>query len=169
MNGYIKGLDMDSINKRVANSLSEEGKEEVDELTDAYNELERLSKKIQNYVNMLEVGRLTEASYDIVSKPVNKSIDLIKKKITKLENNQLKIKTKVKKVPDYTDKIRELINVDKPTRDLLFAVIDRIEIDQNRNIEIFYKFNLIKKDTFKYKEINSPRNPYGVKGKTKKN
>ena len=77
-------------------------------------------------------------------------------------------KTKVKKVPDYTDKIKELLNVDKPSRDLLFAVIDRIEIDQYRNIEIYYKFNLIKKDVFKYKEIESPRNPYGPKGKPKK-
>ena len=66
------------------------------------------------------------------------------------------------------DEIKELLNVDKPSRDLLFAVIDRIEIDQYRNIEIYYKFNLIKKDVFKYKEIESPRNPYGPKGKPKK-
>ena len=32
------------------------------------------------------------------------------KYIIAYDNNQLKIKTKVKKVPDYTDKIRELIN-----------------------------------------------------------
>ena len=168
LKAYINEINLDSINKKVANSLTEENKTEADELADAYNELDKLSKKIQNYVNMLEVGRLTEASYDIVSKPVHKNIDLVKKKITKLENNQLKVKTKVKKVPDYTDKIKELLNVDKPTRDLLFAVIDRIEIDQYRNIEIYYKFNLIKKDSFKYKETESPRNPYGPKGKSRK-
>lgn len=168
LKSYIDGLNIDSINKKISNSLSEDNKTEADELADAYNELDKLSKKIQNYVNMLEEGRLTDDSYDIVSKPVHKNIDLIKKKITKLENNQLKVKTKVKKVPDYTGKIKELLNVDKPSRDLLFAVIDRIEIDQYRNIEIYYKFNLIKKDVFKYKEIESPRNPYGPKGKPKK-
>ena len=111
---------------------------------------------------------LTPESFKIMSEPIQKEIEIIKKKITKLENNKNQIKTTVKKIPDYTDKIKELLNLDKPSRDLMFAIIDRIEIDQYRNVEIKYKFNLIEQDSFRYKEPVVVRKPRKRKGKTKK-
>ena len=41
------------------------------------------------------------------------------------------------------EKIKELINLDKPSRELLQSIIDKIIIDKDRNIEIFYKFSLL--------------------------
>ena len=41
---------------------------------------------------------------------------------------------------EYEKRIRELIDIKKPTRELLQTLIDKIEIDKNKNIEIFYKF-----------------------------
>ena len=87
-------------------------------------------------------------SFKILSEPIMRDIESVKKKIIKLENSQLNEKTKVKKVPDYSDKIREFLKMDPPSRELMFAVIERIEIDQYRNVEIKYKFNLIEKDSF---------------------
>jgi DNA invertase Pin-like site-specific DNA recombinase/chaperonin cofactor prefoldin len=168
LKSYIRDLDIDSVNKKVSDSLNVTTGDEYNELDEAYKEMDRLSKKLISYINMQDDGRLTPESFKIVSEPVQKNIETLKKKITRLENNQLKVKNKVKKIPDYTDKIRELLNLENPTRDLMFAVIDRIEIDQYRNIEINYKFDLIKKDTFKYKEVDTPRNPYGPKGKPTK-
>ncbi len=43
----------------------------------------------------------------------------------------------------YEEKIKELINLDKPSRELLQSIIDKIIIDKDRNIEIFYKFSLL--------------------------
>lgn len=43
--------------------------------------------------------------------------------------------------------------MDPPSRELMFAVIDRIEIDQYRNVEIKYKFNLIKKIVLNMKNL----------------
>mgnify|MGYP000033148549 CR=1 FL=1 len=40
----------------------------------------------------------------------------------------------------YEKRIRELIDIKKPTRELLQTLIDKIEIDKNKNIEIFYRF-----------------------------
>ena len=37
-------------------------------------------------------------------------------------------------------KIRELIDIEKSTIELLQTSIDKIEIDKDKNIEIFYRF-----------------------------
>ena len=42
-----------------------------------------------------------------------------------------------------TQKDSELINLNKPSRELLQSIIDKIIIDKDRNIEIFYKFSLL--------------------------
>ena len=59
-------------------------------------------------------------------------------------------KEQIEKVPNYRNKIKELLDLEHPTRDLMFALIDRIEIDKDRNIQITYKFNLIDEDKYKY-------------------
>ena len=48
-----------------------------------------------------------------------------------------------KEIKNYEDKIKELINLDNPSRELLQSIIDKIVIDKDRNIEIFYKFSLL--------------------------
>ena len=40
--------------------------------------------------------------------------------------------------------------MNNPSRDLLFALIDRIEIDKDRNIQIAYKFDLIDEEKYEY-------------------
>ncbi len=165
---YINGLNMDSINKKLKNSLNESNENEQNELDKLKKELESLSRNLIGYGNMLNKGEILVDSFKILTDSVQKKIAEVKKKIIKLENSQMKTKTKVQKVTDYSDIIRELLKVNPPTRELLFALIDRIEIDQDRNVEIKYKFNLIEHDIFKYKEIDKPKNPYGPKGKNKK-
>lgn len=165
LSSYIEGLNTDDVNKKLKDSLDRNKKDEVSELEKYQKEMDSLSRKLTNYGEMLSRGELTPESFKILSSPIQKKIESTKKQIIKLENSQLKVKTRVKKVPDYSDKIKELLNVNPPTRELLFAVIDRIEIDKDRNIEIKYKFNLIDKDEFKYISHDMPRNPYGKRGK----
>lgn len=162
---YIDGLDIDSVNKKLKDSIGRNKQEEMSELDKAKKELASLSKRLTDNDNRLYNGELMPESFKILSEPIMRDIESVKKKIIKLENSQLSDKTKVKKVPDYSDKIREFLKMDPPSRELMFAVIDRIEIDQYRNVEIKYKFNLIEKDSFKYVEPEGPRNPYGPKGK----
>ena len=165
---YIKGLDMDAVNKKLKKALNDSKDSEQNELDNLKKELETLSRNLTGYGNMLNNGEILVDSFKILSAPIQKKIAEVKKRITKLENSQMKTKTKVQKVPDYSDKIRELLKMNPPSRELLFALIDRIEIDQYRNVEIKYKFNLIQQDIFKYKEPDKPRNPYGPKGKKMK-
>lgn len=162
---YIDGLDIESVNNKLKASINRSKQEEMSELDKVKKELDTLSKRLADYDNRLYNGELMPESFKILSEPIMKKIEVLKKQMIKLENSQLKEKTKVKKVPDYSDKIRDFLKMDPPSRELMFAVIDRIEIDQYRNVEIKYKFNLIEKDNFKYEEPEGPRNPYGPKGK----
>ena len=43
----------------------------------------------------------------------------------------------------YLDKIKEFLKMKNPSRSLISTLIDRIEIDEDKNIDIYYKFKLI--------------------------
>ena len=42
----------------------------------------------------------------------------------------------------YLDKIKEFLEMRNPSRALISSLIDRIEIDEEKNIDIYYKFKL---------------------------
>lgn len=44
---------------------------------------------------------------------------------------------------EYEDKIRQLVDIENPSRELLQALIDKIIIDKDRNVEIVYKFSIL--------------------------
>ncbi|MDO5556918.1 MAG: recombinase family protein [Clostridia bacterium] len=161
---YIKELDIEYVNNKVGSLINTRNNVELD-YQELCREKERLTRRLKQVYDDKLDGLLTSDSYKLMSAPIEKNLSKIKKEITKIENSKNQIKSQKNKIPDYTDKIRELLNTNNISRDLLFAIIDKIEIDQYRNVEIKYKFNLIKKDVFKYKDPEGPRNPYGSRGK----
>ncbi len=68
-------------------------------------------------------------------------------------------------MPDYTKKIKKLLDLNKPKKELVHSLIDRIVIDENRVITIQYKYGVIPNCTFEYQNLNVARNPYGRKRK----
>ena len=62
-------------------------------------------------------------------------------------------------------KIKELLDLKKPKRELIEALIDKIVIDKDRNITIKFKYDVIPQIDFTYVEENKVRNPYGRCGK----
>ena len=58
------------------------------------------------------------------------------------------------------------IAYDYPNKDLLFALIERIEADKDRNISITFKYDILDTHTFKYYD-NRIHNPFGRNGKIK--
>ena len=41
------------------------------------------------------------------------------------------------------NKIKSLIDIENPTRELMQTIIDKIVIDKDKNIEIIYKFSIL--------------------------
>ena len=59
------------------------------------------------------------------------------------------------------------MDLNKPKKELLDTLIDKIVIDKDRNITIFFKYDIVSVVSFKYENKNLIRNPYGRIGKNK--
>ena len=135
---YIKQIDSKLLSKEIAtkNNKKEDSKEKI----------KYLENKIKEYISKIDMlyedkfrGNISETTYKRLSQEteslLNKTqLDLEKYKNTKNEG------IKTKELEEYEKRIRELIDIKKPTRELLQTLIDKIEIDKNKNIEIFYRF-----------------------------
>ena len=75
------------------------------------------------------------------------------------------IKNKANILPNYTKKIKELLDLKKPKKELINTLIDKIVIDENRNINIIFKYDVMPEINFRYENRNLVRNPYGKNGK----
>ena len=63
--------------------------------------------------------------------------------IKKLKADEKDMQNKTDDVKKYEDKIEALIDLENPTRELMQAIIDKIVIDKDKNIEIIYKFSIL--------------------------
>ena len=108
------------------------------------NEIENLKRKIDVCYNdkldgniTLEMYKRTYNNFTLDIKNKEKEIKLYKEQLKNLEN------TNVTDDKYYAQKIEEFLKLEKPTRALITTLIDRIEIDEDKNIDIYYKFRLV--------------------------
>lgn len=146
---YIKNISIEDINEKLIKQgeLLEKNKN---------SDLIRLNKEKEKHMKKLDIlicemsDKIDKDTLDGLIRAEDKALLDIVKKIKELENKKDNSKEQIEKLPDYTKTIKEFLNINNPSRDLLFALIDRIEIDKDRNIQITYKFNLIDEDKYKY-------------------
>lgn len=165
LGNYLKLFNVKDLNKEIC--------ERETSITSAYKEkiktLESKKKKIISKITQLYDDRfegvITANIYATLVEPLENELKQIDNEI---ESNKEIIsveKKNLSKIPDYTEKIKELLNLNTPKRELLLALIDRIEIDKDKVINIKFKFNVIEEISFKYEDKQGPRNPYGKRGK----
>ena len=99
------------------------------------------SKLIQNldktYMDMLK-GIIDEEQYIRVSENLKKEIENNKSKIDNLKNEQInKNKIDNKKIEKYID---EFLSLEKPTRELIINLVEKIYIYQDKTIDIIFTF-----------------------------
>ena len=167
LNDYINNLDIHELNNEVVKRIK-------DESTDYNNRIDNLNKEKTKLLNKLSrlyddkiSGEVTPFAYKEMSFNIESKIENINNSIEEYKNKIEEIKKKANIVPDFHKQIKKLLNLKKPKKELLNTLIQRIEIDKDRNITFKFKFNIIDDYTFTYKNINKPRNPYGRKGKPK--
>ena len=78
-----------------------------------------------------------------ISKETENSLIRTREKIQNLQDIKEEKKVNKSELKDYEDKIRKLIDIDDPSRELIQALIHKIVIDKDRNIEIIYKFSIL--------------------------
>ena len=106
--------------------------------------IESTNRKIDVCYNDKLEGNITLEMYKRTYNNLTLEINELKRKkqeyekvLYNLENNQ--------EIDDnyYLDKIKEFLEMKNPSRALISSLIDRIEIDEEKNIDIYYKFKLI--------------------------
>lgn len=147
---YIKNISIEDINKKLIKRGELLEKNKNSDLITLNKEKEKHMKKLDLLICRDLAETLNKETLSTLIKAEDKALTGVIHKIKELENKKNNSKEQIKKIPDYREKIKELLDLNNPTRDLMFALIDRIEIDKDRNIQITYKFNLIDEDNYKY-------------------
>ncbi len=114
------------------------------------------------YKDRLE-GNITPNQYKILSKPYEDKLKNLNNILEDINNEIQNEKDNTDKYLNYEDKIKKLLNINNPNKNLLFALIERIEADKDRNIIINFRYDILDTHSFKY-EDNRVHNPYGRKG-----
>ena len=137
---YLKKLDMSEISKNI-------NKKENSDVNNQINDLRKQEKDLISKLDMLYQdkfnGIVSEEMYLRISRETENSLIRTREKIQSLQDTKEEKKVNKLEIKDYEDKIRKLIDIDNPSRELIQALIDKIIIDKDRNIEIIYKFSIL--------------------------
>ena len=168
LSNLFKELNVKELNAEIINGTNL-GTKSFDEIKKSIEkDILKLSSNIHTAYQDRIDGNITLESYKMIVSPYEQKKRILKDKLEEIELEILKRKNGANKIPNYTKKIKELLNIEKPNRDLLFAIIDRIEADEYRNVTIKFKYKILEDYTFTYIDKNLVKNPYGRCGKKHK-
>lgn len=108
------------------------------------NSIESDNRKIDMCYNDKLEGNITLEMYKRTYNNLTLEINESKKKKEEYEKLLYEIENnKIVSENYYLDKVKEFLSMKNPSRALVSTLIDRIEIDEDKNIDIHYKFRLI--------------------------
>ena len=155
--------------KELNNEVVKSVHKETNNINKTVKNLEVEKEKITKRINTLYDDRCDGVISAEVYKELAKESETKLKEINDLIDNEkikkYKIKKRVDVLPDYTKKIKKLLDLNKPKKELIDTLVDKIVIDKDRNITIYFKYDIVPVVSFKYENRNLARNPYGRKGK----
>ena len=165
VSSFIKELNIDELNKEVIKTIYKQTQSVDKKIIDLNKEKEQILNRLSNLYNDRCEGIITGTLYKELSLESEKKLNKINESIKNEEIKKLNIKNKSVILPNYTKRIKELLDLKKPKKSLIDTLIDTIVIDEHRNICIKFKYDVIEIVNFKYENRNLARNPYGRKGK----
>ena len=168
VSSFIKELDIEELNNEVVRTIHKETQSVDKKISDLNKDKEQILSRLSTLYNDRCEGVITGELYKELSLESEKKLKKINDSINNEEIKKLNIKNKVIVLPNYTKKIKELLDLKKPKKTLTDTLIDTIVIDEKRNICIKFKYDVIPMINFKYENRNLARNPYGRKGKSSK-
>ena len=162
---FVKKLDINELNNDLINTL----KINNQKVESKIDKLERDKRILVNKLSTLYDDRCNEIisinTYKELSTETEAKLNNINEEINKEKYNKQNLKNKENVIKDYTKQIQKLLDLNKPKKELINTLIDKITIDENRNITMKFKYDVIDDIKFKYDDVNIVRNPYGRKGK----
>ena len=146
---FMKELDMNILANEIYTRLNNESNNNFKELDKLNEKRKKCHEKLVIMYNDKLENKIESYTYNLLKQNIEKEIEELTLKIEKLEKIKSQKVVYNTKLLDVVDKIKKLLDLNNPTRELLLDVIDKIVIDKDRNIEIFYKFGIIKSDKLK--------------------
>ena len=139
---YLSGLDISKLTESVIKDDHIEDisnkEEEVKALKGNIADLQRkIDKLYEDKFNNI----ISTETYIRLSKDTEDKIKLCHSRIIELESEKEAEPLNKFNVKELEKQIKKLINIKKPTRDLLSALIEKIEVDDEKNVEIIYNFS----------------------------
>lgn len=161
----LEELDFEELNKKVQTEVQKQTRNLDNNINNLLVEKEKITKRLTALYEDRFNEVITADTYKELAKPFEEKLKLINQSIDEDQIRKYEVKSKLNELPDYTKKIKKLLDLNKPKKELVHSLIDRIVIDENRVITIQYKYGIISDCTFEYQNLNVARNPYGRKGK----
>lgn len=155
---FIKELNIDELNKEVIKTIYQQTQSVDKKISDLNKEKEQILNRLSNLYNDRCEGIITGTLYKELSLESEKKLQKINESIRNEEIKKLNIKNKSIILPNYTKRIKELLDLKKPKKSLIDTLIDTIVIDEQRNICIKFKYDVIPNINFKYENRNLARN-----------
>lgn len=152
VSSFIKELDIEELNNEVVKTIHKETQSVDKRISDLNKDKEQILSRLSTLYNDRCEGVITRELYKELSLESEKKLKKINDSINNEEIKKLNIKNKVTVLPNYTKKIKELLDLKKPKKTLIDTLIDTIVIDEKRNICINFKYNVIPKLSFDYKK-----------------
>ncbi len=166
LDGLFNDLNYNDLNDEIIKRTKNNSNDFLRKKENIEKEQIKISESMQTlYQDRLD-GNISLDQYKLLSLPIEEKLNNLNRQLEDINMEIIKRKHNVNKIPNYINKIKKLLNLSNPNRDLLFALIERIEADKDRNISITFKYDILDIHTFKY-EDNRVHNPYGRKGKTR--
>ena len=161
----IKELDIKELNDEVVKNIHKETTNIDKIVRELQIEKEKITSRLKTLYNDRCDGVISADTYKELAGESEQKLKQINENIENQNIKKYKMKNKVNTLPDYTKKIKKLLDLSKPKKELIDTLVDRIVIDKDRNITIYFKYDIVPEVTFKYENRNLARNPYGRKGK----
>ena len=161
----MKELDLKQLNDEVIKNVHKETNNIDNVIKNLEIEKEKITKRITTLYNDRCDGVISTETYKELAKESETKLKEINDLIDNEKIKKYKIKNKANVLPDYTKKIKKLLDLNKPKKELIDTLIDKIVIDKDRNITIYFKYDIVPVVSFEYENTNVVRNPYGRKGK----
>ena len=141
---FISKLDFTELAKEVYKRMNAEKINQFRELDKLIAKRERLKEKLLIMYDDKVNNIISLNTYLLMKEEYETQIQELKPKIEKLESLKTQTVEYASKLPNMVKKIKDLIELKEPTRELIMNIIDKIVVDKDRNVEIFYKFGIVK-------------------------
>ena len=146
----IKELDVNKLNNEVVKNIHKETTDIDKVIKDLQIEKDKITNRLTTLYNDRCDGAISVDTYKVLASESENKLKQINESIENEQVKKYKIKNKSSVLPDYTKKIKKLLDLNKPKKELIDTLIDRIVIDKNRNITIKYKYDIVPEINFKY-------------------